>query len=218
MTKYRIWFLHSVWRLSTRFELSVHCIIFLFVRTRIDTWSCYVKLLTNDVISDVTIASSDQLSRRLMHMWYRQQSIVTSLTERKHNERTVEPICEYRLYIVIYGFIMSCKNSIMHALSWRTVYALTRRSFNIYFISCFATQSLWISLNFQDIFVQLGSLLLICFNFDPSMDKQLYVQSSVQWNSLSISRFRWLHLNPNQSKTHRHSTRKFRLSLKYFVR
>ena len=52
---------------------------------------------------------ASQLSRRVMHLWRHQQSIVTSLAERKQSERDTESMCENRLLIVRNGFIIAYK-------------------------------------------------------------------------------------------------------------
>ena len=45
-------------------------------------------------------------------------------------------------FIVIYGFVMLCKNRITHRLSWRTVFAPTRVLFWYFFPRCFATREI----------------------------------------------------------------------------
>ena len=68
--------------------------------------------------------------------WCILQSIVRSSTERK---QTRGKCVKFVLEIVIHGLILSCVGQTMYALSWRQVSRLTRVSFGVHFLRCFAS-------------------------------------------------------------------------------
>ena len=59
-----------------------------------------------DIVFHVLVS---QLSRRVIHLWRYQLSIVRSAAERKQSEWDTEPMSDDGLLVVIYAYIMSCK-------------------------------------------------------------------------------------------------------------
>ena len=52
-------------------------------------------------------------------------AIDCDVISRRKTNRDTGTMCKDHRFIVIYGFVMSCKNKVRYALSWRTVSALT---------------------------------------------------------------------------------------------
>ena len=68
-------------------------------------YGCEWKSISLELASDFHMLVS-QLSRRVMHLWRHQQSIVASSTQRKQTEWETEPMCDNHLSIVRCGSVM----------------------------------------------------------------------------------------------------------------
>ena len=76
-------------------------------------------------------------------MWRHQQSIMTSSAERKPSDWDTGTACKDRHFLSSFmDSLCRVRNKIMYVLSWRTVSALTRDLFGVYFPLCFATREM----------------------------------------------------------------------------
>ena len=63
---------------------------------------------------------------KIVSLWRRQQSIVTSSAERRPSEWDTGTMCKDHFFVIIYGYVNCIRNKIMYVISSRTVSTFTQ--------------------------------------------------------------------------------------------